>query len=134
MPISWVRVDPHAELLASVQVLQPPGMWSAQLDFSRDVAAQSAAVAGLAAERPFSYKALNALQGCLENPKVYCRYESTSPDPQIEEPSVFRFSFVTAVQHAALCAYTDQQGALLICPQRPLESVLAHIQIDVFTP
>ena len=85
MPISWVRVDPNAELLASVQVLQPPGMWSAQLDFSRDVAVQSAAVAGLAAERPFSYKALNALQGCLENPKVYCRYELAFPDPHPEE-------------------------------------------------
>ena len=86
VPLSWVRVDPNAELLASVQVLQPPGMWSAQLDFSRDVGAQSAAVAGLAGERPFSYKALNALQACLESPRVYCRYEMTPPDPEPEEP------------------------------------------------
>lgn len=73
VPVSWVRVDPQAELLAAVRVLQPLPMWAAQLDFSRDVAAQSAAVAGLAGERPFTYKAFNALHACLENPKIYCR-------------------------------------------------------------
>lgn len=73
IPVSWVRVDPQGELLASTTVLQPATMWTAQLDFSRDVVAQSAAVAGLAAERPFTYRALNALHACVENPKVFCR-------------------------------------------------------------
>ena len=35
MPISWVRVDPQAELLARICVLQPTAFWSAQLEFSR---------------------------------------------------------------------------------------------------
>lgn len=73
LPVSWVRVDPQAELLASIQILQPAAFWGAQLDFSRDVVAQSAAVIGLSAERPFSYRNLNALNACLTNPKVYCR-------------------------------------------------------------
>jgi len=35
MPISWVRVDPQVELLASIQVLQPTTFWTAQLEYSR---------------------------------------------------------------------------------------------------
>lgn len=73
VPVSWVRVDPKAELLASVQVLQPEGFWIAQLEFSKDVLAQDAAVSGLASHRPFSYRAMNALVGCLENSKIFCR-------------------------------------------------------------
>ena len=75
LPVSWVRVDPQAELLAQIQVLQPSVFWGAQLDFSRDVAAQAAAVVGLASERPFSYRSLNTLFACLSNPRVYCRFD-----------------------------------------------------------
>ena len=73
MPVSWVRVDPQSELLAAVTTHQPLTSWTAQLDFSRDVVAQSTAVAGIAAERPFTFKALNALHACAENPKIYAR-------------------------------------------------------------
>ena len=74
LPVSWLRVDPQGELLASIHVLQPETFWIAQLEYSKDVLAQSAAVAGLAAHKPFTYRAMNALVGCLENSKIYCRY------------------------------------------------------------
>ena len=73
IPVSWVRVDPQSELLARIRVVQPEGFWIAQLEFSKDAVAQAAAVAGLAALRPFSYKGMNALFGCLENSRVFCR-------------------------------------------------------------
>ena len=44
--VQWVRLDPHGESLAAAAVLQPEAMWAAQLERSRDVVAQSAAVAG----------------------------------------------------------------------------------------
>ena len=44
--VQWVRLDPHGESLAATAVLQPEAMWAAQLERSRDVVAQSAAVAG----------------------------------------------------------------------------------------
>lgn len=81
LPVSWVRIDPQAELLAQIHVLQPASFWTAQLDFSKDVAAQSDAIVGLASERPFTYRSLNALHACLENPKLYCRY-AAKPLPE----------------------------------------------------
>ncbi|KAK9825158.1 hypothetical protein WJX81_006717 [Elliptochloris bilobata] len=72
-PVQWVRLDPHGESLAPAAVLQPEAMWAAQLERSRDVVAQSAAVAGLAALRPITYGVVNALRACAGNAVVYCR-------------------------------------------------------------
>lgn len=75
LPVSWLRVDPQGELLASVHILQPEAFWIAQLEYSKDVLAQSAAVAGLCSSKTFSYRSMNALFNCLEDTKhfYYCR-------------------------------------------------------------
>ena len=46
-PIYWIQIDANLESLADTLVLQPEYMWIAQLEQSLDVAAQSAAIAGL---------------------------------------------------------------------------------------
>ncbi len=73
LPIEWVRLDPHGELLAATHVAQPEFMLAAQLERSKDVVAQSAAVAGLAAARPITYGVVNALRACVLNGAIYCR-------------------------------------------------------------
>lgn len=73
-PVQWVQIDPQGETLASVCLLQPDWMWAAQLERSKDTAAQSAAVAGLAALRPTTYIAISALEHCLQDDQVYPRY------------------------------------------------------------
>lgn len=74
LPVEWVRLDPHAESLCSVALAQPEAMAAAQLERSRDVVAQSVAVAGLAAPgAPHGYGVVNALRACLNDAGVYCR-------------------------------------------------------------
>ena len=72
--MQWVEMDPQMETLASTCLLQPDWMWSAQLERSKDTAAQSVAVAGLAALRPTTHTAVSALEHCLQNDLVYPRY------------------------------------------------------------
>lgn len=74
LPVEWVRLDPNGELLAAARVLQPEHMLAAQLERFKDVVAQSAAVAGLAALRPTTYGVVNALRACVLSPTTYCRY------------------------------------------------------------
>ena len=45
-PVLYVRCDPGQEWLCRVTTLQPESMWVQQLERSRDVVAQSQAVAG----------------------------------------------------------------------------------------
>ena len=71
--MEWVRLDPGSELIAEVELRQPEAMLAAQLERSKDVQAQSAAVAGLAAQRPVTYGVVNALRACMQNSNVYCR-------------------------------------------------------------
>ena len=73
LPVWWVRLDRFGEWLADTRVLQTEQMWALQLQRGRDVAAQAAAVAGLAAMRPATFGAANALQACLQNPSIFCR-------------------------------------------------------------
>ena len=71
-----MRLDPHGECLCQIRLAQPEAMLAAQLERSKDVAAQSAAVAGLAsAQLPPSYGVVNALRTCLQDPAVYWRWE-----------------------------------------------------------
>ena len=44
--MEWVRLDPGSELIAEVELRQPEAMLAGQLERSKDVQAQSAAVAG----------------------------------------------------------------------------------------
>lgn len=76
LPVEWVRLDPGSELLAAINLRQPEAMLAAQLERSKDISAQSAAVAGLAAQRPVTYGAVNALRACMQNSGVYCRCTS----------------------------------------------------------
>ncbi len=71
--MEWVRLDPGSELIAEVELRQPEAMLAAQLERSKDVQAQSAAVAGLAAQRPVTYGVVNALRACMQNSSAYCR-------------------------------------------------------------
>ncbi len=71
--MEWVRLDPHGEALAAVRIAQPEAMAAAQLERSKDVAAQSEAIAQLAALRPTTYGVVNALRNCLRDPATYCR-------------------------------------------------------------
>ncbi|CAL8462796.1 g2329 [Coccomyxa elongata] len=73
LPVEWVRVDPHGESLAAVEVRQPEVMAAAQLERSKDVAAQTAAIAQLVALRPTSYGVVNALRACMQDAATYCR-------------------------------------------------------------
>ncbi|DBA90183.1 TPA: hypothetical protein ACH3X1_003489 [Trebouxia sp. C0004] len=72
-PVQWVEMDPQMETLASTCLLQPDWMWAGQLERSKDTAAQSVAVAGLAALRPTTHTAVSALEHCLQNDQVYPR-------------------------------------------------------------
>lgn len=72
-PVEWVRLDPHGEALAAVRIAQPEAMAAAQLERSKDVAAQSDAIVQLAALRPTTYGVVNALRNCLRDPATYCR-------------------------------------------------------------
>ncbi len=90
-PVQWVEMDPQMETLASTCLLQPDWMWAAQLDRSKDTAAQSVAVAGLAALRPTTHTAVSALDHCLQNDQVYPRYAPSqlvwvdlAPLPKVE--------------------------------------------------
>ena len=71
--MQWVQLDPQGETLAPTCLLQPDWMWAAQLERSKDTAAQSAAVAGLAALRPPTYTVVSALEHCLQDDQVYPR-------------------------------------------------------------
>ncbi len=46
-PVSWVRIDPELEWIASVQLTQPDVMWIEQLENDRDVIAQWDAIQAL---------------------------------------------------------------------------------------
>eukprot|EP00884_Botryococcus_braunii_P001118 jgi/Botrbrau1/11006/Bobra.101_1s0004.1 len=71
LPVQWVILDPQGESLALARVLQPENMWAAQLERSRDVVQQSAAVAGLVALSPTTYGVVNSLRACLCNRHVF---------------------------------------------------------------
>lgn len=73
LPVQWVMLDPQGESLALTRVLQPENMWAAQLERSRDVVQQSAAVAGLASLSPSTYGVVNSLRACLFNRNVFSR-------------------------------------------------------------
>ena len=72
--MQWVEMDPQMETLASTCLLQPDWMWAGQLERSKDTAAQSVAVAGLAALHPTTHTAVSALEHCLANDQVYPRH------------------------------------------------------------
>jgi len=93
--VQWVEMDPQMETLASTCLLQPDWMWSAQLERSKDTAAQSVAVAGLAALRPTTHTAVSALEHCLQNDQVHPRYAlsrfvwaNLAPLPKVETAKV----------------------------------------------
>ena len=46
LPLEWVRLDPYAETLCAIRLAQPEAMLAAQLERSKDVVAQSIAIAG----------------------------------------------------------------------------------------
>lgn len=71
--MEWVRLDPHGESLAAVRLAQPEVMAAAQLERSKDVAAQSAAISQLGALRPATYGVVNALRICMQDTATYCR-------------------------------------------------------------
>lgn len=56
-------------------LVQPEVMAAAQLERSKDVAAQTAAIAQLVALRPTSYGVVNALRACMQDAATYCRWE-----------------------------------------------------------
>lgn len=68
----WLLVEPHTAF-ARVRVLQPERVWTAQLEHSRDVLAQLAAIDALAAMAPLSAAGVNALKACLLSPTNFCR-------------------------------------------------------------
>ena len=68
-----MRLDPGSELIALIRLRQPEPVLAAQLERSKDVLAQSAAIAGLAAIRPVTYGVVNALRACMQNSSFYCR-------------------------------------------------------------
>ena len=72
--MEWVRLDPGSELIALIRLRQPEAVLAAQLERSKDVLAQSAAITGLAAMRPVTYGVVNALRACMQNSSFYCRY------------------------------------------------------------
>ncbi|GAX73696.1 hypothetical protein CEUSTIGMA_g1148.t1 [Chlamydomonas eustigma] len=76
-PVLYIRMDPRMEWLCSVTVKQDATMWETQLEKSRDVVAQSQAVAGLApfcrSEEGWQQGAISALGACLKNRQMYCR-------------------------------------------------------------
>ena len=76
--MEWVRLDPGSELIALIRLRQPEAMLAAQLERSKDVVAQSAAIAGLLAVRPVSYGVINALRACMQSSSVFCRYNLLS--------------------------------------------------------
>jgi hypothetical protein len=69
--VQWVVLDPQGESLALARVLQPENMWAAQLERSRDVVQQSAAVAGIATLSPITYGVVNSLRACLQNRNIF---------------------------------------------------------------
>ena len=71
--MEWVRLDPGNELIALIRLRQPETVLAAQLERSKDVLAQSAAIVGLAAIRPVTYGVVNALRACMQNGNFYCR-------------------------------------------------------------
>ena len=79
--MQWVQLDPQGETLAATRLLQPDWMWASQLERSKDTAAQSDAVSGLAALRPTTYTVVSALEHCLQDDQVYPRYApGTTPN------------------------------------------------------
>ena len=72
--MEWVRLDPGSELIALIRLRQPEAVLAAQLERSKDVLAQSAAITGLAATRPVTYGVVNALRACMQNSSFYCRW------------------------------------------------------------
>ena len=71
--MEWVRLDPSSELIALIRLRQPEAVLAAQLERSKDVLAQSSAVAGLATIRPVTYGVINALRACMQSGSFYCR-------------------------------------------------------------
>ena len=68
-------------MVKCVSLVQPEVMAAAQLERSKDVAAQSAAIAQLVALRPTSYGVVNALRACMHDAATYCRCETPMTDP-----------------------------------------------------
>lgn len=55
-PLKYVRIDPSAEWLAQMHILQPEAMWSNMLDEAKDVQAEIEAIEG---RRPAGCSALD---------------------------------------------------------------------------
>ena len=79
-PIKYVRLDPDMDWFATVKVNQPEPMWGHQLQISKDVVAQSEAIAGLSAIKPQTYSVVNLLTTCLRNKKVFYRVRAEAAD------------------------------------------------------
>ena len=94
--MEWVRLDPGNELIALIMLRQPETVLAAQLERSKDVLAQSAAIVGLATIRPVTYGVVNALRACMQNSNFYCRCRalqlcllwSYRAGPEVSHPSL----------------------------------------------
>ncbi len=72
LPLSWVRLDPEVEWIASLQTHQSEGMLIEQLRNDRDVIAQYEAIVMLQ-RHPSSLAIVEALEGILNDPKCFHR-------------------------------------------------------------
>lgn len=72
-PLLWLRADPQMEYLADIQLRQPEQMWINQLEKDKDVVAQLQAIAALSALPQMSFAAVNALNNCLTDSKIFYR-------------------------------------------------------------
>ncbi len=93
--------------MACLSLVQPEVMAAAQLERSKDVAAQTAAIAQLVALRPTSYGVVNALRACMQDAATYCRWErhelpGTIGVPILIEQSPMRALVVVTCTHAHL--------------------------------
>ncbi|GAQ89684.1 TATA binding protein associated factor [Klebsormidium nitens] len=70
--VVWVRVNPDLDVLAELHVHQTEHMWIAQLEKDRDVVAQVEAITALGALPRPTFAAMNALNNCLADGRVYC--------------------------------------------------------------
>lgn len=72
-PLLWLRADPQMEYLAEIQLHQPEQMWINQLEKDKDVVAQLQAISALTALPQTSFAAVNALNNCLADSKIFYR-------------------------------------------------------------
>ena len=79
-PVTWVRVDPGRDWIASINMRQAEAGWISQLAKDKDVVAQGEAVEALARcvlERG-SYASVNALAARLEDEDTFCRVRASA--------------------------------------------------------